>query len=42
MKHVKRIVRWSIAALAITLVVIQFIPVDRTNPPVETKVPVTG
>ena len=41
MKHVKRIVRWSIAALAITLVVIQFIPVDRTNPPVETEVPAT-
>lgn len=41
MKHVKRIVRWSIAALVITLVVIQFIPVDRTNPPVETEVPAT-
>ena len=41
MKHVKRIVRWSIAALAITLVVIQFIPVDRTNPPVETEVRAT-
>lgn len=42
MKHVKRIVRWSIAALAITLVVIQFIPVDRTNPPVETEVRATA
>lgn len=36
-----RIAKWLITVLAIVLVAIQFVPVDRTNPPVETEVPAT-
>ncbi len=39
MKLLRRIAQWSVAALAIALVAIQFVPVERTNPPVETEVP---
>ncbi len=42
LRYVKRIAKWAIAVLAIALVVIQFVPVDRTNPPVETEVPATA
>ena len=39
MKPNKRIAKWTIAVLVIALLVIQVVPVDRTNPPVETEVP---
>ncbi len=42
MRHIRRIAKWTIAVLSIALVVIQFVPVDRTNPPVETEVPTTA
>jgi hypothetical protein len=42
MRHTRRIAKWTIAVLSIALVVIQFVPVDRTNPPVETEVPATA
>lgn len=35
----KRIVRWAIGILLVAFLVIQFIPVDRTNPPVGADVP---
>jgi hypothetical protein len=38
-KFVTRLVRWALVVLAAAFVVIQFVPVDRTNPPVETEVP---
>ena len=31
--------RWILALLALALLAIQLVPVDRTNPPVETEVP---
>jgi hypothetical protein len=37
----KRAIRWTIGALAIAGVAIQFVPVDRTNPPVDSEVPAT-
>ena len=42
MKHLRRIATWTSAVLVAALVLIQFIPVDRTNPPVETDVPATA
>lgn len=42
MRHIKRIAKWAVVVLAIALVVMQFVPVDRTNPPVETEVPATA
>ena len=42
LRHIRRIAKWAIAVLTIALVVIQFVPVDRTNPPVETEVPATA
>ena len=42
MKHIGRIAKWSGAALIIALVAIQLVPVDRTNPAVETEVPATA
>ena len=42
MRHIRRIAKWTIAVLSIALVVIQFVPVDRTNPPVETEVSTTA
>jgi len=39
MKHVRRIAKWSLGVLAVMLLAIQLVPVDRTNPPVETEVP---
>lgn len=41
MKYIRRIAKWTIAVLTIALVAIQLVPVDRTNPPVETEVPAT-
>ncbi len=41
MKRIGRIAKWAIAVLIIALVAIQLVPVDRTNPPVETEVPAT-
>lgn len=35
----KRIAKWTGAILGVAFVVIQFVPVDRTNPPVESEVP---
>lgn len=37
--NVRRFAKWTIAALFISLLVIQLVPMDRTNPPVETEVP---
>lgn len=37
--NVPRIAKWTIAALFISLLVIQLVPMDRTNPPAETEVP---
>ncbi len=42
MKHVGRIAKWAIAALFVALAASQLVPVDRTNPPVETEVPATA
>ncbi len=41
-RHIWRIAKWAIAVLTITLVLIQFVPVDRTNPAVESEVPATA
>jgi hypothetical protein len=41
-RHIRRIAKWAIAVLTVALVVIQFVPVDRANPPVETEVPATA
>jgi hypothetical protein len=37
----KRIFRWLLAVLAVALVAIQLVPVERSNPPVGTEVPAT-
>ena len=37
--NVPRIAKWTIAALFISLLIIQLVPMDRTNAPVETEVP---
>lgn len=42
MKHAGRIAKWAVAVLIIALVAIQLVPVDRTNPPVETEIPATA
>lgn len=42
MKPIRRIATWAVAVLIVALVAIQFVPVDRTNPPVETEVPATA
>ena len=34
----KKLLRWSAAALVLLFVLIQFMPVERTNPPVEMEV----
>ena len=34
-KQFGRILRWSIVGLCVGFIVIQFVPVNRTNPPVE-------
>jgi hypothetical protein len=39
MRRSRLIAMWAITAFAVALVAIQFVPVDRTNPPVETEVP---
>lgn len=39
MRFVVRIAKWSIVALVLALVAIQLVPIDRTNPRVETEVP---
>ncbi len=41
MKHIRRIAKWVVAVVIIALGAIQLVPVDRTNPPVETEVPAT-
>ncbi|MFN7967400.1 MAG: heme-binding domain-containing protein [Acidobacteriota bacterium] len=33
----KRIAKWAVALLGIAFIAIQFVPVDRSNPPVETE-----
>ena len=38
MRHTRRIAKWAIGVLTIAFVAIQLVPVDRTNPPVETEV----
>jgi Haem-binding domain len=35
---VKRLVLWTVPAVALVLVAIQLVPVERSNPPVETEV----
>ena len=42
MKLIRRILKWAIPALIIALAVIQLVPVNRTNPPVETEAPATA
>jgi hypothetical protein len=42
MTRIRRIAKWGLAGLVIALVAIQFVPVDRTNPPVESDVPATA
>ncbi len=42
MKHVRRIAKWVLAVLIVALGAIQLVPVDRTNPPVETEAPATA
>jgi len=41
MKHIemRRIAKWGVVATIIAIGAIQLVPVDRTNPPVETEVP---
>jgi hypothetical protein len=39
LRHIKRFVRWAVVVLTVALVAIQFVPVDRINPAVETEVP---
>jgi hypothetical protein len=41
MKRIKTIAKWGLPTLVIALAAIQLVPVDRTNPPVETEVPAT-
>jgi hypothetical protein len=38
----KRVVRWSFGTLAVALLAIQLVPIDRTNPAVEAEVPAPG
>ncbi len=33
-----KVVKWALAVLGIILIAIQFVPVDRSNPPVESEV----
>lgn len=35
MKRSKKILKWVVGILAVAFVVLQFVPVERTNPPVE-------
>ena len=35
MKQCGRVLRWSVVGLCVGFIVIQFVPVNRTNPPVE-------
>lgn len=42
MKNVKRVAKWVVGVLIVALAAIQLVPVDRTNPPVETEVPATA
>lgn len=42
LKNIKQLARWTTLALIIALGAIQLVPVDRTNPPVETEVPATA
>lgn len=37
----KKVVRWAPLAFLLALVVIQFVPADRSNPPAGTEVPAT-
>jgi hypothetical protein len=41
MRHMFRwpVVRWILLGILLILIAIQFVPVDRVNPPVETEVP---
>lgn len=41
MNRIRRIAKWALVTLFVALVAIQIVPVDRTNPPVETEVPAT-
>lgn len=34
-----KVLRWVVLAFVVALIAIQFVPVDRTNPPVEGEVP---
>lgn len=38
----RRVLKWSAVLLATAFVLIQFVPVDRTNPPVESEVPASA
>lgn len=42
MTHMRRVVKWVVVVLIIALGAMQLVPVDRTNPPVETEVPATA
>ncbi|MGE0827403.1 MAG: heme-binding domain-containing protein [Candidatus Binatia bacterium] len=39
-EKVGKVIRWAIAGLLIVFILIQLVPVDRTNPPVETEIAV--
>jgi hypothetical protein len=41
MSRFKRIAKWTLVVLSLVFVSIQFVPVDRSNPPVESDVPAT-
>ena len=39
MTKVSRFLRWFLLGILLALIVMQFVPVERTNPPVEAEVP---
>ena len=41
MKKIKLIVKWGCIVIFVLFLLIQFIPIDRNNPPVESEVPAT-
>lgn len=41
-KNVNKVAKWTLGVLALTAVGIQFVPVDRSNPPVEQEVPASA
>ena len=39
MNWTKKVAKWTVAVLAVVLLAIQLVPIDRTNPSIETEVP---